>query len=52
MNLIELCVFGPPCSVTAMGSEAPARVARWEDWFRLATCVLNGELFASRWRDL
>jgi hypothetical protein len=36
-------MFSPSRSVTAKHSDAPARVARWVDWFRLATYVLIGE---------
>lgn len=52
MNLINRPTFAPSRSVTAKHSDAPARVARWRDWFRLATYVLIGEPWASRWRDL
>ena len=43
MNLVEQPSFASPCSVTAKHSDAPERVARWEDWFRLAAYVLIGE---------
>src|SRR5690348_2081671 len=52
MNLVDRTTFAPSRSVTAKHSDAPARVARWVDWFRLATYVLIGEPLASRWRDL
>jgi len=52
MNLVDRYLFAPPRSVTAKHYDAPARVARWRDWFRLATCVLTGEPWASRWKDL
>ncbi len=44
MNLIDRPSSALPRSVTAQCSDAPARAARWVDWFRLATCVLIGEL--------
>jgi len=43
------------CSVAACGFDALVRVARWEDWFWLATFALIGDLLArgeSRWEDL
>jgi hypothetical protein len=44
MNLVEWSSFAPPRSVTAEWSDAPPlEVARWGDWFRLATCALIGE---------
>jgi len=44
MNLVALSSFAPPRSVTAEYSDAPPwEVARWKDWFRLATCALIGE---------
>jgi hypothetical protein len=43
MNLIEYPTFALPRSMTAKIFDALARVARWGDWFRLATCVLFGE---------
>jgi len=52
MNLGEWRWFASRRSVTAQHYDAPARAARWEDWFRLATCALIGELYASRWKDL
>src|SRR6266496_4749132 len=44
MNLIGFGLFVSSRSMTALHYDAPARVARWKDWFRLATCVLIGEL--------
>jgi len=52
MNLVDRRWFAPPRSVTAYDYDAPARVARWVDWFRLATYVSIGERWASRWKDL
>src|SRR6266540_7311861 len=43
MNLVDLRSFAPPRSVTAVHSDAPARAARWKDWFRPATRALTGE---------
>jgi hypothetical protein len=45
MNLTELRPFAPRRSMTAQHSDAPARVARWGDWFRPATRVSIGEPF-------
>jgi hypothetical protein len=42
-------------SVAAESFDALVRVARWEDWFRLATIALLGDLVVrreSRWEDL
>jgi hypothetical protein len=44
MNRIGSAWFAPPRSMTAECSDAPPwEVARWKDWFRLATCALIGE---------
>ena len=54
MNLIAFLSSAPPRSVTAMHSDAPARAARWGDWFRPATRLLIGEPDLgrpSRWKD-
>jgi hypothetical protein len=54
MNLIAFLSFAPPRNVTAMQSDAPARVARRVDWFRPATRLLMGETDSgrpSRWKD-
>src|SRR6185436_2698480 len=43
MNLIDPGPFASPRSVTAVHSDAPARAARWGDWFRSATRALIGD---------
>ena len=52
MNLVDLRSSALPRSVTAQCYDAPERVTRWVDWFRLATYVSIGERWASRWKDL
>ena len=52
MNLVEGRSSARPRSVTVQYFDAPLGAARWEDWFRLATCALIGEPWASRWREL
>jgi len=51
MNRLECAASASPRSVTAGPSDAPARAARWKDWFRPATYVSIGEPQASRWKD-
>jgi hypothetical protein len=58
MNLLIWHAFALPRSVTGLTFDALARVARWGDWFWLATDILTGETVLvsprrfSRWKDL
>jgi len=55
MNLLASPSFAPPRSVPVMHSDAPARVARWGDWFWPVTRLLIGEtdsVWPSPWKDL